>query len=84
MRRRSANYSRQRHVHNNSMFTSIDEIPAEELRGKRVLVRAGFDVPLNDKGEVADLFRLPDQRIDGEVELPRHGGDRKMPWSQES
>ena len=40
------------------MFTSIDEIPAEELRGKRVLVRAGFDVPLNDKGEVADLFRV--------------------------
>jgi phosphoglycerate kinase len=40
------------------MFTSIDEIPVEEVRGKRVLVRAGFDVPLNDKGEVADLFRV--------------------------
>lgn len=40
------------------MFTCIDEIPMEELRGKRVLVRAGFDVPLNDKGEVADLFRV--------------------------
>ena len=36
----------------------IDEVPKEELRGKRVLVRAGFDVPLDDKGEVADLFRV--------------------------
>src|SRR3989344_5943603 len=40
------------------MFRCIDEVPAEELRGKRVLVRAGFDVPLDDKGEVADLFRV--------------------------
>jgi len=40
------------------MFTCIDEIPAEELRGKRVIVRAGFDVPLDEKGEVADLFRV--------------------------
>lgn len=40
------------------MFKCIDEIPAEELRGKRVLVRAGFDVPLNEHGEVADLFRV--------------------------
>lgn len=40
------------------MFKCIDEIPAEELRGTRVLVRAGFDVPLDDKGEVADLFRV--------------------------
>ncbi|MFZ2555946.1 MAG: phosphoglycerate kinase [Minisyncoccia bacterium] len=40
------------------MFTCIDEIPAEELRGKRVLVRAGFDVPLTESGEVADFFRV--------------------------
>lgn len=40
------------------MVTCIDEISASELRGKRVLVRAGFDVPLNDAGEVADLFRV--------------------------
>lgn len=40
------------------MFTCIDEIPKEELRGKRVLVRAGFDVPLDERGEVADLFRV--------------------------
>lgn len=40
------------------MFKCIDEIPAEELRGKRVLVRAGFDVPLTERGEVADLFRV--------------------------
>jgi len=40
------------------MFKCIDEVPVEELKGKRVLVRAGFDVPLDDKGEVADLFRV--------------------------
>lgn len=40
------------------MFRCIDGIPAEELRGKRVIVRAGFDVPLDANGEVADLFRV--------------------------
>lgn len=40
------------------MVTCIDQLKVEELRGKRVLVRAGFDVPLNDQGEVADLFRV--------------------------
>lgn len=40
------------------MFKCIDEIPVEELRGKRVLVRAGFDVPLTENGDVADLFRV--------------------------
>ena len=40
------------------MFKCIDEIPAEELRGKRILVRAGFDLSLNDEGEVADSFRV--------------------------
>ena len=36
----------------------IDEVPAAELKGKRVLVRAGLDLPLNADGEVADVFRL--------------------------
>lgn len=36
----------------------IDEVPAEDLRGKKVLVRAGFDLPLDDKGEVSDMFRV--------------------------
>lgn len=36
----------------------IDEIPQEELRGKRVLVRAGFDLPLDEKGDVSDFFRV--------------------------
>lgn len=36
----------------------IDELAANELRGKRVLVRAGLDLPVDEKGEVTDLFRL--------------------------
>ncbi len=36
----------------------IDELSAGELRGKRVLVRAGLDVPLDAMGAVADLFRV--------------------------
>jgi phosphoglycerate kinase len=36
----------------------IDTVPREELRGKKVLVRAGLDLPLDDKGEVTDLFRV--------------------------
>jgi phosphoglycerate kinase len=40
------------------MFRCVDEVPREELRGKRIIVRAGFDVPLDEKGEVADLFRV--------------------------
>jgi phosphoglycerate kinase len=36
----------------------IDEIPAEKLRGKRVLVRAGLDLPLGSDGEVTDTFRV--------------------------
>jgi phosphoglycerate kinase len=36
----------------------IDELAASELRGKKVLVRAGLDLPVDDKGEVSDLFRL--------------------------
>ena len=33
----------------------IDEVPAAELKGKRVLVRAGLDVSLDKDGEVIDL-----------------------------
>ncbi|OGG51238.1 phosphoglycerate kinase [Candidatus Kaiserbacteria bacterium RIFCSPHIGHO2_02_FULL_54_11b] len=36
----------------------IDEIPASELKGKRVLVRNDFNLPLDAKGNVADVFRL--------------------------
>ena len=36
----------------------ITDVPAEELKGKRVLVRAGLDVPLDKNGNVADLFRI--------------------------
>ena len=36
----------------------IDEIPAGELRGKRVLVRAGLDVSLDKNGEAIDLLRI--------------------------
>ncbi|MDO8553121.1 MAG: phosphoglycerate kinase [bacterium] len=36
----------------------IDELPAEELKGKRVLVRSDFNVPLSADGEVGDVFRL--------------------------
>lgn len=36
----------------------IDEVPASELRGKHVLVRASLDLPVDSKGEVSDVFRL--------------------------
>ena len=36
----------------------ITEVPAEELKGKRVIVRAGFDLPLNEAGEASDMFRV--------------------------
>lgn len=36
----------------------IDVLAASELRGKKVLVRAGLDLPVDEKGEVTDLFRL--------------------------
>lgn len=36
----------------------IDELQPGELRGKKVLVRAGLDLPVDEKGEVTDLFRL--------------------------
>jgi len=37
---------------------SITTVPASELRGKRVIVRAGFDVPITVRGEVGELFRI--------------------------
>ena len=36
----------------------IDEVPANELKGKRVLVRASLDLPVDSKGNVSDIFRL--------------------------
>ncbi len=36
----------------------ITDVPADELAGKYVLVRAGLDVPLDEHGNVADLFRV--------------------------
>src|SRR3989344_7638510 len=35
----------------------IDQLPAPELKGKRVLVRSDFNVPVAN-GEAADLFRI--------------------------
>jgi phosphoglycerate kinase len=36
----------------------ISDVPVSELKGKRVLVRAGLDVPLDKNGDVADIFRI--------------------------
>lgn len=36
----------------------ITDVPLVELKGRRVIVRAGLDVPLDDTGEVTDLFRV--------------------------
>lgn len=36
----------------------ITELTKEQLQGKKVLVRAGLDVPLDLDGEVSDLFRI--------------------------
>src|SRR3954462_2760691 len=36
----------------------IDEVPAEQLKGKRVLLRADFNLPLTADGKVADVFRV--------------------------
>ncbi len=40
------------------MFRCIDELSENEVRGKRILVRAGFDLPLDEKGDVSDFFRV--------------------------
>ncbi len=36
----------------------IDELSPAELKGKRVLLRSDFNLPLNEKGDVSDSFRL--------------------------
>lgn len=36
----------------------IDALPGSDLKGKRVLVRSDLNLPLNERGEVADAFRL--------------------------
>lgn len=36
----------------------IDELPTSEWKGKKVLVRAGLDLPLGKDGEVSDMFRV--------------------------
>jgi len=36
----------------------IDELPVSELRGKRIVVRADFNVPFDAHGNVSDIFRL--------------------------
>ncbi|OGG58138.1 phosphoglycerate kinase [Candidatus Kaiserbacteria bacterium RIFCSPHIGHO2_01_FULL_55_17] len=36
----------------------IDEVRAEELKGKRVLLRADFNLPLGENGEVSNVFRV--------------------------
>lgn len=36
----------------------IDELQPHELKGKRVLVRSDFNVPIDSSGGVADAFRL--------------------------
>jgi phosphoglycerate kinase len=36
----------------------IDEVPAAELKGTRVVVRADFNVPLDKNGKASDVFRL--------------------------
>jgi phosphoglycerate kinase len=36
----------------------IDEVPVSELKGKRVIVRADFNIPLDNSGKASDVFRL--------------------------
>lgn len=36
----------------------LTDLAPEALRGKRVLLRAGFDVPLDAKGEVGEIYRI--------------------------
>jgi phosphoglycerate kinase len=54
----------------------IDEIPADELKGKRVLLRTSLDLPLNDKGEVANMFRL--KQSCATIEFLRKSGARTI------
>ncbi len=36
----------------------IDEVPASELKGKRVLLRLDVNLPIGDDGEASDVFRI--------------------------
>ncbi|HEY4516601.1 MAG TPA: phosphoglycerate kinase [Candidatus Paceibacterota bacterium] len=54
----------------------IDEIPASELRGKRVLVRAGLDLSLTESGEVVDFFRV--QKACPTLEYLKNAGARTI------
>jgi phosphoglycerate kinase len=54
----------------------IADVPAAELKGKYVLVRAGLDVPLDGHGEVADLFRV--RRAVDTLRLLRQVGARTI------
>ena len=36
----------------------VDELSPAELKGKRVLLRTGIDLPLDEQGNVSDTFRL--------------------------
>ncbi|MBI5457691.1 phosphoglycerate kinase [Candidatus Kaiserbacteria bacterium] len=36
----------------------IDEVPASELKGKRVLLRLDINLPIGDDGEASDVFRI--------------------------
>lgn len=36
----------------------VDELSPAEIKGKRVLVRSDFNLPISAQGEVADVFRL--------------------------
>src|SRR5580698_291975 len=36
----------------------IDEVPVGELRSKKVILRADFNIPLDNNGKASDVFRL--------------------------
>ncbi len=40
------------------MIRFVDEIKPEELRGKKVLLRVNFDVPVNERGKITESFRV--------------------------
>lgn len=39
-------------------MNTIDQIPAADLKGKRVLLRTSLNIPVDERGNVTDLFRL--------------------------
>ncbi len=54
----------------------IDEVPASEFAGKRVLLRAGLDLSLDSQGRVTDLFRV--KRALPTLEYLRNAGARTI------